>query len=62
MPNGLCYCLGIEDTASCDIANQLGLGLQSTVYKMSYHGASTLTNLNVWLTSILSQFAFASSG
>ena len=52
----------MEGTASLDIANQLGPGLQSTVYKMSHHGASRLANLNAWLTFIVPQFSFASSG
>ena len=52
----------MEGDASLDIANQLESGLQSTVYKMSHHGASRLANLNAWLTFISPQFSFASSG
>ena len=52
----------MEGDASLEIANQLGAGLQSTVYKMSHHGASTSANKIDWLTPIAPQFAFASSG
>lgn len=52
----------MEGDASSEIANQLGAGLQSLVYKMSHHGASTLANMVTWLTPIAPQFAFASSG
>ena len=52
----------MEGVASINIANQLGPGLQSLVYKMSHHGASSLANMIGWLTPIAPQFAFASSG
>ena len=52
----------MEGQASLNIANQLGAGLQSLVYKMSHHGASTQANLNNWLMPIAPQYAFASSG
>ena len=52
----------MEGQASLTIASQLGAQLQSVVYKMSHHGASSKANMNGWLTPIQPQFAFASSG
>ena len=52
----------MEGDASVEIANQLKGGLQSVVYKMSHHGASTSANMIGWLRPIAPQFAFASSG
>ena len=52
----------MEGQASLNIASQLGAQLQSVVYKMSHHGASSKANINGWLTPIQPQFAFASSG
>lgn len=52
----------MEGQASLNIANQLGVGLQSLVYKMAHHGASTLANWDDWLMPIAPQYAFASSG
>ena len=52
----------MEGKASMNIAKQLGVQLQSIVYKMSHHGASSKANMNDWLTPIQPQFAFASSG
>lgn len=51
----------MEDDASLEIANELGAGLQSVVYKMSHHGASRLANKVEWLTPIAPTYAFASS-
>ena len=52
----------MEGTASLKIANLLGSKLQSVVYKMSHHGASSKANMDGWLGPIKPQFAFASSG
>ena len=52
----------MEGDASVQIANQLNGDLQSVVYKMSHHGASTSANMIDWLRPIAPQFAFASSG
>ena len=52
----------VEGSASSTIARQLGSGLQSVVYKMSHHGASTSANMIGWLNPIQPRSAFASSG
>ena len=39
----------MEGDASVQIVNQLNGSLQSVVYKMSHHGASTLANMTGWL-------------
>ena len=52
----------MEGGASVVIANKLGAGLQSLVYKMSHHGASRSANMIKWLKPIAPKFAFASSG
>ena len=51
----------MEGAASVEIAKRLGAGLQSVVYKMSHHGASTDANKVEWLTPIAPTYAFASS-
>ena len=51
----------MEGSASSTIARQLGSGLQSVVYKMSHHGASTSANMIGWLNPIQPRSAFASS-
>ena len=51
----------IEGTAATNIANTLGNQLQSSVYKMAHHGASTQANSVTWLAPILPGAAFASS-
>ena len=51
----------MEGAAATAIAESLGSRLQSTVYKMAHHGASTLANQPDWLTPIRPSQAFASS-
>ena len=52
----------VEGAAATLIANTLDVHLQSTVYKMAHHGASTLANSDTWLKPIRPISAFASSG
>ena len=51
----------MEGPAATNIANTLGAQLQSVVYKIAHHGASTLANSLTWLTPIRPRMAFASS-
>ena len=51
----------MEGAAATAIANSLGSRLQSFVYKMAHHGASTSANQLEWLTPIRPSQAFASS-
>ena len=51
----------MEGAAANEIARVLGPQLQSTVYKMSHHGASSQANQMNWLTTIQPKYAFASS-
>jgi len=51
----------IEGAAATAVANALGTTLQSTVYKMAHHGASTSANQISWLTPIRPLQAFASN-
>ena len=52
----------MEGAASVTIAMNLGTTLQSTVYKISHHGASAMANKVEWLNPIKPTFAFASNG
>ena len=56
----------MEGAAATEIAKALahnhGNYLQSTVYKMSHHGASSQANKKTWLNAIQPKAAFASSG
>ena len=52
----------MEGPASVTIAMSLTALLQSTVYKISHHGASALANMPKWLSPIKPTFAFASNG
>ena len=52
----------MEGPAASEIANNIGLRLQSTVYKIAHHGASRLANRPDWLEKIQPRTAFASSG
>ena len=51
----------IEGRAATSIANTLGQQLQSVVYKIAHHGASTSANSLTWLAPIRPSAAFASS-
>ena len=51
----------MEGAAATKIAKTLGNKLQSTVYKMSHHGASSQANKKTWLAQIRPVAAFASS-
>ena len=51
----------MEGPAATQIANAIGPQLQSTVYKMAHHGASTRANQPDWLERIRPRIAFASS-
>ena len=51
----------MEGTAANTIANTLGQQLQSVVYKIAHHGASTIANSPTWLAPIPPRTAFASS-
>ena len=52
----------MEGAASVTIAMSLTTLLQSTVYKLSHHGASASANMPEWLSPIKPTFAFASNG
>ena len=52
----------MEGSGATQIARSLGPALQSTVYKMSHHGASSKANRITWLKPIKPLYAFASSG
>ena len=52
----------MEGDASVEIVNEIGTGLQSRVYQMSHHGASTKANIKEWIEAINPEYAFASSG
>ena len=52
----------MEGSGATQIARSLGPALQSTVYKMSHHGASSKANHITWLKPIKPLYAFASSG
>ena len=51
----------MEGMAAIEIVQSLGSELQSTVYQMANHGASSLANAIIWLNSIKPLSAFASS-
>jgi len=51
----------MEGLASIQIATMLTVQLQSFIYKMAHHGASTMANQPAWLMPISPQRAFASS-
>ena len=51
----------MEGTAANTIATTLGQQLQSVVYKIAHHGASTIANSPTWLAPIQPRSAFASS-
>ena len=51
----------IEGPAASMIAAQLGQQMQSAVYKIAHHGASSLANKRDWLAPIQPTTAFASS-
>ena len=53
----------MEGSAATQIARSpTGRDLQSTVYKMSHHGASSQANRKTWLDAIKPKYAFVSSG
>lgn len=53
----------MEGAAATQIARSpTGRDLQSTVYKMSHHGASSQANSITWLAAIKPKYAFVSSG
>ena len=53
----------MEGAAATQIARSpTGHDLQSTVYKVSHHGASSQANRKTWLAAIKPKYAFVSSG
>ena len=51
----------MEGAGATQIANELEEQLESTIYKMSHHGASSQANKKTWLSAIKPIAAFASS-